>query len=303
MFVRIILCALIDLAFGYGFFGKKIIGWYDNLWYSGHDMIAQSTWNQLSEKTKYWICSDYDVCNLEDFQTISALPDLLKHEKKFIKYFNLHFYNNLGDDPPSYCRINVSDAFNENQPNILKAVKTLIDKLDNGEKFSFIEFAYLIHLLADLHQPFHSKKQNDKGMIYVSFVLVTNYERGGMKRKLCYKNSITCWSLHALWDAEILKSISEIELNFNYSISDSFPFDVKDWALQLNQLICKIYDYPKDKDFGLEEYVDKFKFIALFLVEKAAKNTAVILNSKKESKSNSLSNPRRNFKDEFYNFQ
>lgn len=122
---------------------------------SGHDMIAQLTWDRLYEETKFWICSNYDVCALEDFKTLSALPDLLKHEKKFIKYFDLHFYNNLADNPPRYCSINVSDALSQNKPNILKAVKRLMNKFINGAKLSFIELAYFIHLLADLHQPFH----------------------------------------------------------------------------------------------------------------------------------------------------
>lgn len=97
-----------------------------------------------------------------------------------------------------------------------------------------------------------------------------------MKRKICDKNAETCWSLHALWDAEILKSIREIDL-FLYWESDNFTFDMEVWALRLNQYICKIYDYPEN--FGLEEYIDKFRFTALLLVYEAARNTAAILNS------------------------
>lgn len=156
MIIFTIFYSFIDFVFGYGFFGKKRkIKTY--LIASGHDMIAQLSWGQLNEETKYWICSEYDVCALEDFKTLSALPDLLKHEKKFIKYFDLHFYNNLEDNPPGYCSINVSDALRQKQPNLLKAVKRLLIKFINGSNLSFIEFSYFIHLLADLHQPFHCK--------------------------------------------------------------------------------------------------------------------------------------------------
>lgn len=141
-------------------------------------MIAQLTWNQLHEETIVWLCSDYDVCFTEDFKTLSALPDLLKHEKKFIKYFGLHFYNNLTDDPPNYCRINVDEAFSQNQPNLLKAVKRLMSKLNNfnNEKLSFTELSYLIHLLADLHQPFHSKNSILK-QYQSNFILHSNQLR------------------------------------------------------------------------------------------------------------------------------
>lgn len=111
-----------------------------------------------------------------------------------------------------------------------------------------------------------------------------------MNRKLCNKNLGTCWSLHALWDAEILKSINE---NRTFSFLDSedhISFGVEDWAMQLNQYICKIYDYPDD--FGLEEYVDKFKLTALFLVGKAANNTAAVLNT-------NCRTPRKNLANDF----
>lgn len=100
----------------------------------------------------------YDVCTIEDFQTLSALPDLLKHESKFIKYFGLHFFNNNADIPPKHCKINLDEAMNpDSMPNLLKAVKILLWKFESQNDLSFIELSYLVHLLADLHQPFHRK--------------------------------------------------------------------------------------------------------------------------------------------------
>lgn len=130
-----------------------------NLNILGHDLIAESTWNQLNEETLHWLCKSYKVCNVYDFKTLSILPDLLKHEKRFIKYFNLHFYNNLADHPPKYCSINVHDALSQRQPNLLRAVDVLMRKFKNPEMMlSFTEMSYFIHLLADLHQPFHRKE-------------------------------------------------------------------------------------------------------------------------------------------------
>ena len=106
--------------------------------------------------TKQWLCMNYSICNLNDFQTISAIPDLLKHESKFIKYFGLHFFNNGVDSPPLYCKIDFSEANDPNgKPNIIRAVKSLLDDFTSGHNLSLIEFSYLLHLLADLHQPFH----------------------------------------------------------------------------------------------------------------------------------------------------
>ncbi len=123
--------------------------------FEGHDLIAKQTWSLLTNKTTYWLCSVYDVCNYQDFQTLSVLPDLLKHEGRFLKYFDLHFFNNPIDCPPMHCEIDVARALDKDKPNLLRAIKGLQSKFEI-EVLSFQEFAYFIHLLADLHQPFHS---------------------------------------------------------------------------------------------------------------------------------------------------
>jgi hypothetical protein len=109
--------------------------------------------------------------------------------------------------------------------------------------------------------------------------VVTNYDRGGMNKKLCSKAfSGTCWSLHALWDAEILKFLSENEKIELMKREENNQFHVVQWTSELNKLVCQFYDYPDD--FGIEDYVDKFKEAALLLVRKASVHSAAILNSK-----------------------
>lgn len=124
-------------------------------------MISELTWEKLHLDTIIWLCLQYDVCTKEDFKTLSALPDLTKHEPKILKYFDLHFFNNNYDYPPTYCRINITDALNQFvHPNLLKGVKVLLDNFNSSNNLSFIELSYLVHLLADLHQPFHCKYEN-----------------------------------------------------------------------------------------------------------------------------------------------
>lgn len=142
-------------GFCYGFYGK---GGYIDITTKdsckGHDLIAELTWDALEYETIEWLCTKYEVCDLVAFQTLSALSDLLKHDGRIIKYFDLHFYNNPYDTPPMHCRIDLKDAINGDQPNLLKTVKVLLKKF-HREDLSFVELSYLVHLLADLHQPFH----------------------------------------------------------------------------------------------------------------------------------------------------
>lgn len=102
-----------------------------------------------------------------------------------------------------------------------------------------------------------------------------------MNRKLCSTGcENTCWSLHALWDAEILKFLSKKKNVESTKCEENSEFDVVQWTFELNGLVCQFYDYPDD--YGMEEYIEKFKGIALLLVRKASDNSAAILNSRKD---------------------
>lgn len=96
-----------------------------------------------------------------------------------------------------------------------------------------------------------------------------------MKRKLCTSDEKVCWSLHALWDAEILKLVADETETVTRHIAD---FDLANWCNELNNFICELYEYPEQ--FTIEDYVYKYKNISLYLVEKATANIAAILNSK-----------------------
>lgn len=105
-----------------------------------------------------WLHRDYDVRNVRDFRTMAALPDLIKHEACLVRYRRVHFYNNALDDPPHRCRIDYADALRERCGNLVQAVERLFDKFYSRELLTFKELSYAIHLVSDLHQPFHGKE-------------------------------------------------------------------------------------------------------------------------------------------------
>lgn len=116
--------------------------------------------------------------------------------------------------------------------------------------------------------------------------LVTAFERGGMNRKLCTADKMECWSLHALWDAEILKLISNEndafdlwkEEKISFEISGEKFFELENWCIELNYYICKLYEYPNN--FTIENYVQKYKYYSLYFVKKAVENISNIINLK-----------------------
>lgn len=122
-----------------------------------------------------------------------------------------------------------------------------------------------------------------------------------MQRKICNGNGELCWSLHALWDAEILKltynnnNTTNYNNNTNYNNingslkqetksynpdSDSlhFDFDLKFWTLKMNRILCIIYMSPTNT--SIQKYAEYHKYLALNLINLVSRNTAAILNSK-----------------------
>lgn len=106
---------------------------------------------------------------------------------------------------------------------------------------------------------------------------MTAFERGGMERKLCSRTSSECWSLHALWDAEMLKIIDQFQI-FESDSENEERYGIDKWAVQINKIICKIYVYPEY--YFIEDYVEKFKNLSVNLVKKASYHIASVLNSK-----------------------
>lgn len=220
----------------------------------GHDLIAEVAWRMSSDQVKHQLCESYEVCGLEDMKTFTALPDLHKHKPQFIKYFLLHFYNNKLDDPPIKCQVNLRNVLYSNTPNILQAVLKLLDKPQLG----FVEMSYLLHLVSDLHQPLH----------------VTGFERGGLDLKICSKTQPKCWSLHALWDAEILKSVivpSSLTTVKNGNVKKLLLVKFR----KMNRILCKIYEF--DSRISLEGYKKAFGPLATQLVIEAGEMVASVL--------------------------
>lgn len=107
---------------------------------------------------------------------------------------------------------------------------------------------------------------------------MTSFERGGMNRKLCTKDGGTCWSLHALWDSEILKLIESTIINQMQFPTSMMYFDIESWVRFLNSVLCKAYEFPNY--YTIDDYKNKYSFISLFLARTAALHTAMLFNSK-----------------------
>ena len=107
-----------------------------------------------------------------------------------LKYFSLHFYNNLLDDPPSSC---ATPKVIAPGPHLIHALKCLTAAIRSNRELCTKDLVYYVHLIMDLHQPFHCTKA----------------AKGGIQQRLHSADGTHSVSLHALWDAEMLKLIMQ----------------------------------------------------------------------------------------------
>lgn len=101
--------------------------------------------------------------------------------------------------------------------------------------------------------------------------LVTGFQRGGLWDKLCNRVSSECFSLHALWDAELHKYLK-------FSMSKDIvarPLQLETTVKRINSYFCDLYKIDSTDD--LETYATKFAPLAKYLLEEAAEKVLWLL--------------------------
>jgi hypothetical protein len=232
-------------------------------------LISTLTWLQLTGTARRFLCSQYGVCSIKDFRTLAAVPDLVKHRAEMLKYFSLHFYNNQRDHPPEFCKP-PSRVWSDGRDNLLVAVSELLLKF-NSTRLTFKELSFLVHLLMDLHQPFHC----------------TAAMRGGMQIVLRDASDKTSFSLHALWDAEMIRLILQKEktrlklLEGFQSHRDAIRVKldsgyVLEWLQWTNAELCR--SIWTDGSMSIEAYTSVQEDMVIYLVLQAARVTSGVIN-------------------------
>ncbi len=133
---------------------------------------------------------------------------------------------------------------------------------------------FLIHIVADLHQPLHSGYASD---------------HGGNDIKLSWHGKDT--NLHALWDSQLLEHEKLSEANYckrlQYRISHTQAADLRhmqsidavQWLQESSELLLRIHARQPQAAVEDSGYMDEFVPIAENQLMKAAVRTAYVLNN------------------------
>jgi hypothetical protein len=212
----------------------------------GHRIVARIAARHLTEKTRTAVLSllqadkeDLNQCKqlgaLEDqLACVATWADEVRNPDKFPKYKNtgpFHFVN-----IPIYApqaKRHYDERLYCNKGCLVTALGTYRHALvtANNDAARAVALKFIVHLVADLHQPLHDavdkdfdlgNKENSIGN-HKKLLDDGQGDRGGNRKLVTWlgapSNQFGCWNLHAVWDEAIIEKKN--------------PSD-KDYANQLN---------------------------------------------------------------------
>ena len=209
-------------------------------------------------------------------QTQAAISDLLEGE-------SLSFVSTFGDEirsirdydhfkPWHYVNMPLDKKYEDvehSQENVVKAIqiciKVLKDKNTTKEKKPFY-LKYLVHCLADLHQPLHAGRAEDKG-------------GNTIKLKFFGRNT----NLHRVWDSDLINDygMSYSELAKSLMERKNNPVTIGNpvaWANESQEKVIAIYSKVNEGDRLGYRYVYENLPLVKDQLYKAGIRLAAVLN-------------------------
>lgn len=206
--------------------------------YLGHRIVGRMVWMKLDTSSKLQLLKLFGKKSI--FLQLSSWPDQIKHDVAWRWTFDYHFINSQ-DNPPEYCGV----LLKKSGDNLLTAINLFYNTLTLSKTTSVVaDLAFLIHLLADLHQPLH----------------ITAMNHGGTRKYVKFDGRMV--PLHLLWDTLLLKSMvkeimSEERLALDIltqkidyeECTDSIDICSWRWAEQSSLINCQVI-FRNDSDLS-----------------------------------------------------
>ncbi|WP_460219131.1 S1/P1 nuclease [Psychroserpens sp. MEBiC05023] len=228
----------------------------------GHRVVASIADNYLKASTKRKLKK---LLHHESLAFVSTFADEIKADKRYDKYKTWHYIN---------MPLDGTYATSEKNPNgdlvtgIAYCKEIITSKTSTDDDKAFY-LKLLIHLIGDLHQPFHIGLKDDRGGN--DFHVQWNFKDSNM---------------HKVWDTQMIESygmsFTELANNADYLSNDEIKAigkgSVLDWVSETHQLTKTIYNSAKEGENLRNSYSYKYLHIARQQMQKAAIRLAVILN-------------------------
>jgi len=229
---------------------------------TGHRVVGAIAEKHLDSTAKQHVKM---LLNQQSLALVSTFADEIKFDDRYDQFKPWHYLNMPLDAEYETSKKNPEGDLVVGI-NYCKTV--LADKqATNEHKLFYLKF--LIHLIGDLHQPFHLGLKSD---------------RGGNDIKVKWFGRQT--NMHSVWDSKMinsyLMSYSELAENTHHlspsEINDIKKGDVLDWVDETHELTKILYaDVNKGDSLG-SAYLFKYLDVAQRQMQKAGIRLAKILN-------------------------
>ncbi|MEH6536176.1 MAG: S1/P1 nuclease [Psychroserpens sp.] len=229
---------------------------------TGHRIVGAIADDYLKNSTKRKL---EKLLNHKSLALVSTFADEIKSDKRYNKFKTWHYLN-----MPLDATYETSNKNPEGDlvTGIAYCKRMITDKTaSNDDKVFYLKL--LIHLIGDLHQPFHIGQKEDRG-------------GNDFKVQWNYKDS----NMHRVWDTQMIESygmsFSELAANADYLSKAQIKAIKKgtelDWIAETHQ-ITKMAYASAEKDENLRSrYSYKYLNIARSQMQKAGIRLAKVLN-------------------------
>lgn len=230
---------------------------------TGHRVVGYLAESKLSRKARRRI---NQILDGESLAFVSTFADEIKSDDAFRKYGPWHYINIPLD--ATYDPTNRSDQ-GDLAYGIEQCISVLSDPKASRSDLQF-HLKLLVHLIGDLHQPFHIGREED---------------RGGNDIKISWFSSKS--NLHRLWDSNLIDSysMSYRELGdelLSQSSAKQFEMYAKgtylDWIEDSHQIVAELYSSVKPDERLAYRYSYDYNPVVFEQLKKGGFRLATLLN-------------------------
>ena len=235
----------------------------DPIWgKTGHRVVAAIAEQYLDSTTKQEI---QKLLNNQSLALVSTFADEIKFDKRYDKFKPWHYLNMPLD-------ANYQASSKNPKGDLVVGINYCKQKISNANTSHDDKSFYLkllIHLIGDMHQPFHLGLKSD---------------RGGNDIEVNWRGKKT--NMHSVWDSKMIDdfgmSYSELERNRSLlepnEITQIQRGDILDWVAQTHQITKLVYhDIENDDNLG-SAYSFKYLDVARKQMQIAGIRLAKVLN-------------------------
>lgn len=229
---------------------------------TGHRVVGSIADDYLKSSTKRKLKK---LLNQESLALVSTFADEIKSDKRYDKFKTWHYINMPLDGTYETSEKNPEGDL---VTGIAYCKSIITDKTSSDDDKAFY-LKLLIHLIGDLHQPFHIGLKED---------------RGGNDFYVQWQSRDT--NMHRIWDTQMIESYgmsySELSDNTDYlskaDIKAIKKGTVLDWITETHQLTKTVYASAEKGENLRNSYSYKYLHVARQQLQKAGIRLAQLLN-------------------------